>query len=127
VGREVVTRADAGGATTLATKGGGFVFTTGTIGNDPETGELPEGLEAQTWNTLERLRRILDQAGTGLDRLVKVNVYLDDIASDFDAMSAEYKRYFEEHGITELPARTTVGCRLPWSRVEIDMVALAGS
>ncbi len=122
--REVIVRRSETSVTTLAVKGAGFVYTTGTIGSDPETGVLPDDLQEQTANTLERLRRILESAGTSLDRLIKVNVYLNDIESDFDSMNEAYKKYFDDHGVTEAPARTTVGCRLPWSKVEIDMVAL---
>jgi enamine deaminase RidA (YjgF/YER057c/UK114 family) len=40
-------------------------------------------------------------------------------------MNSAYDAFFRERGITEPPARTTVGARLPWSKVEMDMVALA--
>ena len=113
------------GFSTSAVRGAGFLFTKGSIGTDPETGELPEDVETQTRNTLERLHKVLEDADSSLARLVKVNVYLNDIEADFDRMNEAYRQYFAAHGIEEPPARTTVGCRLPWSKVEIDMVALA--
>jgi 2-iminobutanoate/2-iminopropanoate deaminase len=123
--RKAIGTRTADGFSTSAVSGAGFVFTNGSIGTDPATGELPPDLETQTRNTLERLHRILGDANSDLAHVVKVNVYLDDIESDFDAMNEVYREYFSEHGIDEPPARTTVGCRLPWSKVEMDLVALA--
>ena len=123
--RRAIGRRTAEGFSTSAVCGAGLVFTNGSIGTDAVTGELPDDLAAQTRNTLERLRTILEEASSSLADVVKVNVYLDDIESDFDEMNDVYRRYFTEHGIDEPPARTTIGCRLPWSRVEMDLVALA--
>jgi enamine deaminase RidA (YjgF/YER057c/UK114 family) len=50
---------------------------------------------------------------------------MDEIVNEFEAMNSAYDEYFKAQGITEPPARTTVGARLPWSKVEMDMVALA--
>jgi 2-iminobutanoate/2-iminopropanoate deaminase len=121
--REAVGTRDGGRFATAAVKANGLVFTTGNIGPDPDTGELPPDVESQTRNTLARLQRVLEQAGSELAKVIKVNVYLDDIAGEFDRMNAAYDAFFREHGITEPPARTTVGARLPWAKVEIDMVA----
>jgi 2-iminobutanoate/2-iminopropanoate deaminase len=123
--REAIGNQTDSGFSTSAVKAGGFVFTTGNIGTDPVTGALPDDIQAQTTNTLENLSRVLEKAGTSLAQLVKVNVYLDDIDADFDAMNEAYRQYLAAHGIDEPPARTTVGWRLPWSLVEMDMVALA--
>lgn len=126
MGREVVGSESAGGGfSTQAVRAGGLIFTTGRIGTDPTSGELPDDLQSQTRNTLENLHEVLHRAGTDLSNLVKVNVYLDDIDSDFDAMNEVYSQFFTAHGIEAPPARTTVGVRLPWSHVEMDMVALA--
>jgi 2-iminobutanoate/2-iminopropanoate deaminase len=125
VERDVIGTEGPTGLSTSAVRGNGFVFTTGTIGTDPTTGNLPEDLESQTRNTLATLEGVLRRAGTELEMVVKVNVYLDDIEGDFDQMNEVYRDYFRARGIAHPPARTTVGCRLPWSRVEIDMVALA--
>jgi 2-iminobutanoate/2-iminopropanoate deaminase len=123
--RNAIGRRTEAGFSTSAVRGAGFVFTNGSIGTDPTTGELPDDLEAQTRNTLDRLHKILRDADSNLSKVVKVNVYLDDIESDFDLMNDVYRQFFAEHGIDEPPARTTVGCRLPWSKVEMDFVALA--
>jgi 2-iminobutanoate/2-iminopropanoate deaminase len=123
--REVIGKRTQSGFSTSAVRGSGLVFTTGNIGTDPVTGELPDDIESQTSNTLENLNQVLQRAGTSLANLVKVNVYLNDIETDFEPMNEAYRRYLASHGIDSPPARTTVGCRLPWSRVEMDMVALA--
>lgn len=100
---------------------GDFVFTSGHVGFDPETGEPPEGIQAQTEQSLENLKAVLEAAGTSLEHVVKVNVYLADIGH-FAAMNEVYRRYFQE----DRPARTTVGAPLarPDLLIEIEMVAL---
>jgi 2-iminobutanoate/2-iminopropanoate deaminase len=123
--RDAIGKQTDSGFSTSAVRAAGFVFTTGKIGTDPVTGELPEDIQSQTVNTLENLRQVLEQAGASLANLIKVNVYLNDIEKDFDAMNEAYRQYLAAQGIDAPPARTTVGCRLPWSRVEMDMVALA--
>ena len=123
--RKAIGRTDGDRFSTSAIIANGLVYTTGNIGLDPETGELPPDVETQTTNTLIVLTKVLERAGTDLSKLIKVNVYLDDIDAEFDRMSSTYDEYFREHGITEPPARTTIGARLPWSKVEMDMVALA--
>jgi 2-iminobutanoate/2-iminopropanoate deaminase len=123
--REAFGRQDGEKFSTLAVKVNGLVFTTGNIGYDPDTGELPPDVERQTTFTLLTLTKVLEQAGSDLSKVVKVNVYLDDIDGEFEKMNSAYDDYFRERGIAEPPARTTVGARLPWSKVEMDMVALA--
>jgi 2-iminobutanoate/2-iminopropanoate deaminase len=123
--RKAIGRKDGERFSTSAIVANGLVFTTGNIGLDPDTGELPPDVETQTRNTLATLAGVLERAGSDLSKLIKVNVYLDDVEAEFDRMSSTYAEFFSERGIDELPARTTVGARLPWSKVEIDMVALA--
>jgi 2-iminobutanoate/2-iminopropanoate deaminase len=123
--REAFGRQDGERFTTLAVKANGLVFTTGNIGYDPDTGELPPDVERQTTFTLMTLTTVLEGSGSDLSKVLKVNVYLDDIDAEFERMNSAYDEYFRERGITEPPARTTVGARLPWSKVEMDMVALA--
>jgi 2-iminobutanoate/2-iminopropanoate deaminase len=100
---------------------GPLVFTSGLVGWDPETRQTEPSIEAQTAQTIENLKAILEAAGTSLERVVKVNIYLRDV-KDFDAMNAVYRRYFP----AKPPARTTVGVLLAREDllVEIEMVAL---
>ncbi len=106
-----------------AIKANGFIFISGQIAFDPATGKPIEGDTAkQTQRALENLKAILEAAGSSLDRVVKVGVFLKDM-NDFSAMNEVYARYFPANP----PARSTVEVsRLPRDfRVEIDLIALA--
>jgi len=103
---------------------GGLVFVSGQLGLRPgETTLEGKGIEEQTRQVLENVRVILEQAGSGLDRLLKTTVFLADLA-DFAAMNAVYAEYVGDAP----PARATVQVAgLPsGALVEIDAVALAG-
>ena len=100
---------------------GDLVFTSGWVGYELDTSEVPEGIQAQTEQTLENLKAVLEAAGTTLDRVVKVTVYLKNVG-DFRAMNQVYRRYFPK----DPPARTTIGAGAladPALLVEIEMVA----
>ena len=102
----------------------GFVFASGQIPIDPETGQFVEGgIVEQTEQVLRNVSNLLEAAGTGLARVVKTTVFLADM-NDFAAMNETYARFFGENP----PARSTVqAARLPRdARVEIEVVALAG-
>jgi 2-iminobutanoate/2-iminopropanoate deaminase len=104
---------------------GGLVFTAGQVALDPRTMELVEGdVKAQTERVFLNLAAVLEAAGTGFDRVLKATVFLADMG-DFAAMNEVYGRVFGGHR----PARSTVAVKtLPKNaRVEIDLVALAGS
>jgi len=103
---------------------GGFVYASGQIPIDPQTGEfVAGGVAEQTEQVLRNLSKVLEAAGTSLDRVVKTTVFLADM-NDFAAMNEVYGRHFP----ADPPARSTVqAARLPRdARVEIDVVALAG-
>jgi 2-iminobutanoate/2-iminopropanoate deaminase len=102
---------------------GGFVFASGQIPLDPQTGEFVEGgVAEQTEQVLRNLAAVMEAAGTSLERVVKTTVFLADM-NDFAAMNEVYSRYFK----TEPPARATVAAAgLPrGARVEIEAIALA--
>ena len=106
-----------------AIKANGFIFTSGQTAFDPSTGKIIEGgVVEQTERTLQNLKAIVEAAGSSLDRVVKVSVFLKDM-NDFAAMNEVYARYFPHNS----PARSTVEvARLPRDfRVEIDLIALA--
>ncbi len=108
-----------------AVEAGEMVWASGQIGIEPSSGRLVEGgVEAQTRQAIENLRAVLEAAGSGLDRVLKVTVFLTDMASDFEAMNRIYAGYFGSNP----PARVTVEVRaLPrGARVELDAVALSG-
>jgi len=101
---------------------GDFVFTSGQIPIDPQTGMFVEGgIAEQTEQVLRNLAEVLRAAGTGLGAVVKTTVFLADM-NDFAAMNEVYARYFSN----EPPARSTVqAARLPRdARVEIDAIAV---
>ncbi len=106
-----------------AIRANGFVFVAGEKGIDPTTNQMvPGGTAAETRQTLENIRNILEAAGSGLDKVVATTVYLVDIG-EFAEMNAIYAQYFT---VTP-PGRTTVGvASLPaGARVEITVTALA--
>lgn len=105
-----------------AIRAGGFVFVSGQIPIDPETGEfVAGGITEQTDRVLRNLRAVLEAAGSGLDRVVKTTVFLADM-KEFSGMNEVYATYFTEPP----PARATVAAAgLPRdARVEIEAVAL---
>jgi len=101
---------------------GDFVFCSGQIPINPETGELVKGAIAeQTRQVLENLSAVLETAGSSMDRVVKVTVYLQDMG-DFAEMNEEYAKWFPR----DPPARAAVEvARLPKDvGVEIEAIAL---
>ncbi len=105
-----------------AIRADGIVYTSGQIGIDPATGALvPGGIEAQTRRVLENLKAVLAAAGSSLDRVLRVTVYLTDLGH-FQAMNRIFAEYLDPYR----PARSTVGvAALPMGAlVEMDMIAL---
>ncbi|CAN5359738.1 RidA family protein [soil metagenome] len=106
-----------------AIRAGGFVFVAGEKGIDPETNAMVSGgVAAETRQTLENVKNILEAAGSSIDKSVATIVYLTNI-DDFGAMNAVYGEYFTANP----PGRTTVGVTsLPaGAQVEITVTALA--
>ena len=101
-------------------RSGELVFCSGQLGLDPTTGELAEGVEAQTERSLRNLGSVLDAAGLSFDDVVKTTIFLADI-DDFTAVNAIYAKSMPEPP----PARSTVGVAgLPkGARVEIEAIA----
>ena len=97
-----------------------LVFTSGQLGLDPETGLLPEGIEAQTHQALKNLGAVLEAAGLGYQDVVRTMVFLDNM-DDFAAVNQIYAEYFQG----EAPARSCVEvARLPkGGLIEIEAIA----
>ncbi|HKY27825.1 MAG TPA: Rid family detoxifying hydrolase [Pyrinomonadaceae bacterium] len=93
------------GTFSQAVRTGDLVFVTAQTGRDPATGNLEEGLEAQTRRMLSNIDAILNAAGCSAADLVKVTLLLSDI-KDFKAVDAIYAAWLPGRGITPLPART---------------------
>jgi 2-iminobutanoate/2-iminopropanoate deaminase len=105
-----------------AIKAAGFVFASGQIPIDPETGEfVAGGVAEQTAQVLKNLSAVLEAAGTTLEQVVKTTVFLADM-KDFAAMNEVYAQFFTGSA----PARATVeASALPRdARVEIEAIAL---
>jgi 2-iminobutanoate/2-iminopropanoate deaminase len=104
-----------------AVRDGDRVYLSGQVGQDPATGKLVVGdVAAQAEQAFKNLAAVLAQVGSSLDDVLKVNVYLVDMA-DFAAMNGVYARQFAQ----PYPARTTVAvAALPLgARVEVEVVA----
>jgi 2-iminobutanoate/2-iminopropanoate deaminase len=107
-----------------AIRANGLVFVSGQLSLRPDHAEIVgEGIAEQTELVFANLRAILEEAGSGLDRLVKTTVYLTDLG-DFAGMNEVYARHV---GATP-PARATIEVSaLPsGAKVEIEAIALAG-
>ena len=96
------------GTYSQAIRTGDLVFVTGQTGRDPNTGELEEGLEAQTRRMLANIDAILNAAGCSAEDIVKVTLLLANI-KDFKAVDAIYAGWLPGLGITAWPARTAMG------------------
>ena len=100
---------------------GDLVAVAGQVGIDPATGELvSDDLTAQVEQTFRNIAACLQVSGAGLDDVIRVDVYLTEVA-DFAAMNEAYARAFTE----PYPARTTVYVGLPLGiKVEITVLAV---
>lgn len=113
----------AAGPYSQAIRTGSLVYTAGQLGTDPATGELSgDDVASQAEQALRNLGAVLEAAGSGMDRLVKVTVFLEDIA-DWPAVNEVYARHVPE----PFPARSAFAvAALPrGAKVEIEAVAAA--
>ncbi len=99
---------------------GAFVFISGQIPVNPETGNIAEGITAQTAQSIANIKAILAEAGLTIDNVVKTTVFLADMG-DFAAMNAVYAENFT----SPFPARSAVAVKeLPKQvLVEIEVIA----
>ena len=104
-----------------AVEAGNTIYCSGQLGLIPETGELPEGIEAQTVQSLENLGLVLKDAGYDFSNIVKTMIFLDNI-DDFGTVNEIYGRYFDEFK----PARSCVQVgKIPkGGLVEIECIAV---
>ena len=104
-----------------AVKVGDTLYTSGQLGLIPETGQLPEGVEAQAKQALENLKAVLEAAGMTMANVVKTTVFLADI-NDFGAINEIYAQYFTG----ETPARSCVqaGALPKGGLFEIEAIAV---
>ena len=97
-----------------------WLFCSGQLGIDPNTGKMAEGVEAQTTQVLEGLKAVLEAGGSSLDKVVKTTVFLADLA-DGPVVNAVYKRYFPEPPPTR--SAVQVAGLGSGAKVEIECIA----
>lgn len=99
----------------------GMVYTSGIIPVVPETGEIPEGSEAQAKQALTNLSNLLLAAGTNMDNVVKTTVFIKEM-NDFGTINEVYKIFFT----SDFPSRSCVEvARLPKDvMLEIEAIAI---
>jgi len=117
----VITGGITWGPYSSAVVAGGFCFVTGQAGIDPATNvPVGGGIKAETKQTLDNMKAVLELAGYSMEDVVKVNCYLRDW-NDWDAMNEVYTTYFPG----EKPARAAVeiGKMAPGLHLEIECVA----
>ncbi|MEN2984837.1 MAG: RidA family protein [Dictyoglomaceae bacterium] len=105
-----------------AIKVGNFIFISGQIPIDPNTGEVIEGdIREQTKRVLENIKGILESVSCSLNNVIKTTVFLKNL-DDFSAMNEIYATYFPENP----PARSTIEVsRLPKGvSIEIEAIAI---
>ncbi|WP_249226626.1 RidA family protein [Alicyclobacillus mengziensis] len=101
-----------------AVKSGNCIYVSGQRPVHPENGTMPEGVVNQAKQVLKNIESILQEAGAGMEHVLKVNIYLADL-NDFAAVNEVYANVFHE----PYPARTTIGAVLRGILVEMDVVA----
>ncbi len=122
--KEIITpeKPKAGGPYSPAVRVNGFVFLSGQIPADPQTGELVTGsIHEQATRVIENLKLVLEAAGLSLSDVVKTTVFLKDM-NNFAKMNETYGKLFGPNP----PARTTVEvARLPRDvGIEIEAIAI---
>lgn len=109
-----------------AVRAGDFLFVTGQLSEDPESGEvLKLDIEAQTHQVMENLTKVLNHAGTSFENVVMVRIFVTDFRY-YEVVNQVYASYFEP---ARLPGRTTVGVTglAGYGDVEIDLIVYCGT
>jgi 2-iminobutanoate/2-iminopropanoate deaminase len=73
----------------------GFVFCSGTVGIDPQTGDLADGIAAQTEQAMQNVAAILEASGSSMAGLVKTTIFYADV-NDFATINEVYGRYMPD-------------------------------
>lgn len=108
-----------------AVRAGDFLFVTGQLSEDPQTGQVERlPIAAQTKQVMENLKLVLEHANTGFDRVVMARIFLTEFR-DYDVANDIYKSYLDPQ---RLPARTTVGVLglAGMGDIEIDLIVYCG-
>ena len=100
---------------------GDIIFFSGQIPLNPQTGEMPEGIEAQTKQALDNVKGLLESQNLDFSHVVKTTVSLDDM-KDFNTVNSIYAQYFVE----PYPARSAieVGSLPKGALIEVEIIAV---
>lgn len=99
---------------------GDWVIVSGTVGPDPESGEMPDSVEAQARNSFATVEKALEEAGTSLQNVMRCGVYLTAAEYVEDVVGVLAEKF---DGIR--PANTTIVCQLPVPGAKIEIEVLA--
>ncbi|HSY48159.1 MAG TPA: Rid family hydrolase [Thermoanaerobaculia bacterium] len=111
------------GAYPHARRVGDLLFLSGIGPRRPVTNEIPEGIEAQTRAAVDNVRAILEAAGSSLEKILDVTVYLTDMKGDFERFN---RVYTEVLGMIQ-PTRTTVGVDSLPTPISVEMKIIASA
>lgn len=108
------------GPYSTATQFGNTVYVSGQLPTDPLTGAIPDGICAQTKQSLHNIKAVLEAAGLSMNDVMKTTVFLSDI-NNFSAMNEIYATFFE----APYPARAAfqVAALPKGALVEIEVIA----
>jgi len=107
------------GTYSQAIKAGNTVYMSGQIPLDPKSMELVEGFEAQTVQVFENLKAVAEAAGGSLKDIVKLNIFLTDLAN-FATVNEVMSRYFQQ----PYPARAAIGITALPKGAQVEMDAI---
>ena len=100
---------------------GNLLFLSGIGPRNPESDEVPKGIEAQCHAVFKNVRTVLEASGARWDQLIDVTVFLTDIDHQFDTYNKVYREYFEDNP----PCRTTLGVTGLPSPIDIELQCIA--
>ena len=104
-------------------KAGNFIFLSSQLSADLKTNKILVGnIRNQTKQALENIKFLLESAGSSMDDVVKVVIYMKDVKNDFAAMNEVYSEYFKEG---EEPARVTIQALSPIEKIDIEIEVTA--
>lgn len=100
---------------------GNLLFLSGVGPRKPGSNEIPQGIEAQCRSVFENVRNILEDSGSGWDKLVDVTVFLTDMKNDFKTFNQLYAEYFKDNQ----PCRTTVEVNCLPTSISVELKCIA--
>lgn len=109
-----------------AVRAGDFLFVTGQLSEDPQTGAIIRGeIAAQTQRVMENLKLVLERVGVGFDQVVMARIFITDFR-DYEKVNQVYASYFAND---RRPGRTTIGVLglAGGGDVEIDLIVYCGA